>query len=209
MDEPFDFVRYFARVHEGTIWRRMQREMASWAGVRSSQRLLDVGSGPGRLIDELRQAGVAAVGADGDPRMGVQFRAMYPWPYVAAHAEKLPFATGSFDAVTAGNILFFLPMPLWALREMVRVARPGATIVVWNPSERMSVTAMERYVAGRSDIDSFERTHLPNWARVGESNRRWSGEELAELFGAAGLENFETKTTLDGLARYGRGRKPA
>jgi len=123
-------------------------------------------------------------------------------------AEHLPLAPAQFDGVLAGNLLFFLPEPTAALQEMVRVTRPGGIVVIWNPSEHMSRAAATDYVSRHPEMDDFEQKHIVNWAGVAEANRRWTMVELREMFLSAGLVEFDSRTTLDGLARYARGRKP-
>jgi demethylmenaquinone methyltransferase/2-methoxy-6-polyprenyl-1,4-benzoquinol methylase len=208
MNEPFDFVRYFVRVHQTPFYHNMHVGMAEFALLTPGMQVLDMGCGPGRLVEHLWQQGVAVVGADGDPCMVARARELYPQrPFVATLAEDLPFANGRFDTVLAGNILFFLDDPLAALREMGRVVRPGGRVVTWNPSEQMNLPAALDYITRHPEMTDFGRKHLVNWCGVAETNRRWSSDDLAALFAAAGLTNFETITTLDGLARYGRGER--
>ena len=45
---------------------------------------------------------------------------------VAGQAERLPFADGSFDALTFTYLLRYVADPAATLRELVRVLRPGA-----------------------------------------------------------------------------------
>ena len=62
-------------------------------------------------------------------------------------AEALPFVDGSFDAVLhVGGINFFSDKQK-AIDEMIRVARPGARIVVADESER-GARAYERFLPG-------------------------------------------------------------
>jgi ubiquinone/menaquinone biosynthesis C-methylase UbiE len=49
---------------------------------------------------------------------------------IQGEAESLPFADGSFDAVLSIGAFNYFNDPEGSLREMVRVSRPGATIVV-------------------------------------------------------------------------------
>ena len=201
------FARYFAAVQQTEVWQAMQLGMADFGNASPGKRVLDVGSGPGRLVAELRQRGVRAVGLDGDPQMGRRSRAVFGrLPMVLARAEQLPFAAQSFDTILAGNILFFLPNPVIAIREMVRLCRPGGYVVNWSPSERMSKQAAELYVSHQKGLDEFSKTHLVNWAQVAENNRRWSADDLAILFAEVGLTAFSSETTLGGLARYSRGQ---
>jgi ubiquinone/menaquinone biosynthesis C-methylase UbiE len=48
----------------------------------------------------------------------------------------MPFAEGSFDAVTTGDVLYHLEDPAAALREFARVLRPGGVVVVNEPAYR-------------------------------------------------------------------------
>ena len=52
--------------------------------------------------------------------------------------EALPFADSTFDAVTAVNSLFYAADMDSAMRELVRLLRPGGRVVVtaWGPPER-------------------------------------------------------------------------
>lgn len=48
------------------------------------------------------------------------------------HAQKLPFDDATFDAVTCLEALEFMPNPDAVIAEIVRVARPGALILITN-----------------------------------------------------------------------------
>ena len=207
-DSEFDFVRYFTRVQDTPFWHEMHVGMAEFSGVQPGMRVLDLGCGPGRLVDHLQALGVKAIGADGDPRMIEQAQKLYPErPYQLTKAEQLPWPDNHFNNTMAGNLLFFLPDPLIALQEMVRVTQSGGWVTVWNPSEQMSQTAAAQYAANQPQWDSFAQKHLVNWAGVAENNRRWSATDLQQLFTAANLTHFITETTLGGLARYAKGQK--
>jgi SAM-dependent methyltransferase len=47
-------------------------------------------------------------------------------------AGRLPFADGTFDAVTCLEALEFMPRPLEVLKEMIRVLAPGGLLLVTN-----------------------------------------------------------------------------
>jgi SAM-dependent methyltransferase len=109
------------------------------ARVTSGTRLLDAGCGAGllSLLASLRGAQVTAL--DASPGLLAIARQRLPAADVReGDLEGLPFADASFDAVTAVNSLFYADDMDAAMRELVRVVRPGGRVVVtaWGPPER-------------------------------------------------------------------------
>jgi ubiquinone/menaquinone biosynthesis C-methylase UbiE len=101
--------------------------------------LLDVATGTGRLPLALLEEGFAGqiVGLDlslGMLRQACEKLALYTdrVHLVWQDAAHLPFEDGTFDAVTCLEALEFLPRPLEALSEMVRVLAPGGILFLTN-----------------------------------------------------------------------------
>jgi SAM-dependent methyltransferase len=103
-------------------------------------RVLDVGCGPGTdtlpLAEMVGPAG-RVTGIDFDPAMVAEADRRTREAGVADRVEHcqgdataLPFGDGEFDAVRSERLLQHLRDPEAALREMVRVARPGGWVVV-------------------------------------------------------------------------------
>src|SRR3954447_25948034 len=107
------------------------------AGIEPGQRALDVGCGPGVLTARLVQrCGAESVSAV-DPSSSFVEAARERLPGVdvrEASAEDLPFADGGFDVALAQLVVHFMAGPVAGLREMGRVAVPGATVSasVWD-----------------------------------------------------------------------------
>jgi SAM-dependent methyltransferase len=109
------------------------------ARVTSGTHLLDAGCGAGllALLASLRGAQVTAL--DASPGLLAIARQRLPAADVReGDLEALPFADARFDAVTAVNSIFYAQDMAAAMRELVRVARPGGRIIVtaWGPPER-------------------------------------------------------------------------
>jgi SAM-dependent methyltransferase len=109
------------------------------ARVTRGTRLLDAGCGAGllALLASLRGAQVSALDASAALLKIVRQRV----PDVDAREgdlEALPFADATFDAVTAVNSIFYASDMAGAMRELVRVVRPGGRVVItaWGPPER-------------------------------------------------------------------------
>lgn len=94
------------------------------------RRILAVGCGPAEGLEWLAARG-PVVGLDVDP----SFATGAPrGGFLRASAEALPFAAHAFDTVVAFDVLEHLDDDASALREMARVAKPGARIVVTVPA---------------------------------------------------------------------------
>lgn len=95
--------------------------------AKAGERLLDVACGPGLLLCAAVERGIVASGVDLSHEGVALAKELVPAAAVQqGNAERLPFADGTFDHVTClGSIERFLDREL-ALREMQRVARPGA-----------------------------------------------------------------------------------
>jgi ubiquinone/menaquinone biosynthesis C-methylase UbiE len=101
--------------------------------------VLDVATGTGRLPETLLRNGFLGHIVGLDLSLGMLRRARSKLSaygdlvhLVWQDAGCLPFDDGTFDAVTCLEALEFLPRPLEALAEMVRVLAPGGVLFVTN-----------------------------------------------------------------------------
>jgi hypothetical protein len=114
--------------------------VAEQVGVGTGEELLDVATGSGNVALAAAARGASVTGLDLTPELlevarqraldaGVEVR------WIEGDAEELPFEDASFDRVTSCFGVIFAPRHGQAASELVRVARPGATIAftAWTP----------------------------------------------------------------------------
>ena len=115
-------------------------EVVAAAGVGPGMRVLDVGAGTGNAALPAAATGAEVVATDVTPELldvgerharehGLTLR------WEVADAQALPFADGEFDAVLSCIGAMFAPDHAATARELLRVCRPGGTVVManWTP----------------------------------------------------------------------------
>ena len=171
----------------GRYSSQLSVQMADLAGVRTGQRVLDVGCGPGTLTAELvARLGPEAVAAV-DPSSSFVEAARVRHPGVdvrQASAESLPFEDGAFDAAIAQLVVHFMADPVAGLSEMARVTRTGGVVAacVWDHAGDHGPLVLFWTAARALDYDVPDESELAG-TREGH---------LAELFEAAGLQDVES-----------------
>ena len=117
-----------------------------WAALGDARTVLNVGAGTGSYEPSDRQ--VLAVEPSGVMRA---HRPAGAAPCIAATADKLPFADGSFDAAMAVATIHHWPDPSAGLREMQRVA--GRVVVFTYELEALRQFWLTRdYLPGVVDL---------------------------------------------------------
>jgi arsenite methyltransferase len=108
--------------------RELTRQLLGTLGLRAGARALDVGSGTGASLAELREQRLRAFGIDYSRDLAAQ--AAEQSPVTVGDAELLPFAAASFDAVLAECVLSALPDKHAALQEIHRVLTRHGSLVL-------------------------------------------------------------------------------
>ena len=110
-------------------------QLATRIGVAPGERVLDVACGLGQWLSTCSKRGAIPSGVDLSERAIEMCRRSLPGgTFFAQPAETLPFDSASFDVVTCLGSLEHFVDPVAALKEMVRVAKPGARFVILVPN---------------------------------------------------------------------------
>jgi ubiquinone/menaquinone biosynthesis C-methylase UbiE len=119
--------------------RRSYRTLLTAAGVQRGDRVLDVGCGPGyfaRMLAGATGPEGSVVGIDAAPEMtehaSRRARHLANCRFQPGAAESIPFPDGAFDVVVSSLMMHHLPREqrARAAREMLRVLRPGGTLLL-------------------------------------------------------------------------------
>lgn len=199
----------------GPVIRPMGRrllEALPWDGAR---RVVDLGTGAGTHLPEIRRlaAGACVVGVDRSPGM-LELAREHGDPLVLMDGVELGLRDRSVDVVVMAFMLFHLDDPVVALREVYRVLRPGGVVGTVTWAEDPEIEASRVWEA-ELDAHGARDPLAPRPRRDEPLN---TPEKMIDLFSATGLEpekvwveRFEHHWGLDELSRmqmtFGRSKR--
>ena len=134
--------------------------------------------------------------------------------FTAADAMRLPFADGSFDAVTMSFGLRNVADMDAALREFARVTRPGGRLVVCEFSQ--PVNRPFRKVYSEYLMEALPRvarrvsSNPESYVYLAESIQAWPAQRaMAERIAGAGWGSVQWRNLSGGIVAVHRAEKPA
>jgi demethylmenaquinone methyltransferase / 2-methoxy-6-polyprenyl-1,4-benzoquinol methylase len=173
-------------------WRRF---LVSRIEVGSGDTTLDVATGTGAVAIEIaRGTGAHVVGLDQSPEMLAHARERINHAGLGdrielfeGRAENLPFADGSFAALSFTYLLRYVVDPAATMRELARVVRPGGVVASLEfgvPPRLLPRAAWELYV--RLGLPAAGALVSDGWREVG----RFLSPSIHELYANGGLERI-------------------
>jgi ubiquinone/menaquinone biosynthesis C-methylase UbiE len=164
--------------------------LAEAADLRAGSQVLDVACGSGNAAIAAARHGARVVGVDyvpgllEDGRVRAEAEGL-DVEFLLGDAEALPVDANSFDAILSVYGTMFAPDHERTASEILRVARPGATVALasWTPSG---------FIGEMFDVIS---SHVPPPAGI-RSPMLWGTEDhLVQIFGRGTLDIESTEQT--------------
>jgi len=167
----------------------LNHRLLAVAALQPGERVLEVGSGSG-ILCRLAAPAVApdglVVGIDIAPDMTAAARALagndgqgcLNLRFDTGPAERLPYATASFDAAFAARLLLHVEDRSASVEEMARVVRPGGRVVLMD------------WDFGTVAVDHPDRAltrRILEWRTDHHGGDNWSGRQLPGDMAAAGF----------------------
>lgn len=208
----YDLVNDILSVGQTRIWRNM---VVRAVNVSPGERVLDLAAGTGTSSAPFAAAGAFVVPCDFSLGMlEVGKRRQPELSFVAGDALHLPFRDGAFDAVTISFGLRNVQDTDRALREMLRVTRPGGRLVICefsSPVNRWLRTVYTEYLMKALPVIARRTSSNPAaYVYLAESIRAWPDQAaLAQRISAAGWGRVQWRNATGGIVAIHRAHKPA
>lgn len=221
----YDFIN---DVQSFGLHRRWKRRVVEMAAVRPGNRALDLCCGTGDIAFALAARGAAVVGLDfSEPMLAVADQrrsklqslqacagSVSPIEFIRGDAMRMAFPDETFDIITVGYGLRNLASWETGLNEMVRVARPGARLVVLDfgkPDDPLWRSAYFGYLKLFVPVVGLIFCRKAGaYAYILESLKNYPAQEgVALKMREMGLVNVRVVNLLGGAMSINYGEKPS
>ncbi|MCL6516682.1 methyltransferase domain-containing protein [Alicyclobacillus sp.] len=206
IQDPVDF---FDMVGQTQWHRAIQRTLIHWMGVRDTQHLLDVGCAAGWFAMQVSPRCGWVTGIDISPEMvrraelNAEDYRLDNVSFVVGDARDMPLPDAGFDWVTCIDLLHLIEEPERALREMLRVCRPGGQVILVNPTRQLNPWTAQAY-CDRHNLVDFDRDSFLSWATACARRPVMDLDTLRRIAAACGGVVESSMLLTDGLAVVSR-----
>ncbi|MFK8912521.1 demethylmenaquinone methyltransferase [Streptomyces sp. YS-3] len=193
------------------LWRK---EVAKAVDARPAQKVLDLAAGTATSSLPFAATGAYVVPCDFSLGMLKVGKDRHPHlPFTAGDATKLPFKDDTFDAVTISFGLRNVQDTDTALRELLRVTRPGGRVVIcefsqptWKP---FRTVYSEYLMRALPPVATAVSSNPDAYVYLAESIRAWPDQPaLAARLQRAGWTRVAWRNLTGGVVALHRGYKP-
>lgn len=207
----YDVTNDVLSLGQDRLWRRAVVQAVQ---AQPGECVLDIAAGTGTSSEPFADRGVRVVPADfslGMLRVGKRRRP--DLGFTAADAMRLPFADGSFDAVTISFGLRNVASAPAALEELRRVTKPGGRLVVCEFSQPVNGVVRKVYneylMRSLPSIARRVSSNPDSYVYLAESIQAWPAQrELGEVIAAAGWSDVAWRNLTGGIVALHRARRP-
>ncbi len=151
---------------------------------------LEVGIGFGDVSQRATDLGAKITGVDiGAKFVALAKRKMKKGHFLLASTEILPFKDNSFDIVVCSQVLRHVARPHEAISEMLRVVKPGGTIIITAPNKLFMPLGM--LMSKIQKYKGYENWFYP--AEIGRLFTKNGGKVVAQRYFHPFSDNFILK----------------
>jgi SAM-dependent methyltransferase len=208
-----DFDKAALRGEPSYVWRAGQQRRLEMviraAGDRIKGKILEDGCGVGMYVEHLSPFGGEVIGLEYDFERASEAHVDSPH-IINAAGESVPLPAGAFDLILSHEVIEHVQDDRAAIREMVRVLRPGGQIALFCPNRGYPFETHGIYWKGRYSFgNKLFVNYLPRFLRnqLAPHVRVYSRKDLQDLFEGLPVK-FVERTIIFGaydniIARFG------
>jgi demethylmenaquinone methyltransferase/2-methoxy-6-polyprenyl-1,4-benzoquinol methylase len=207
----YDLTNDVLSLGQTRLWRKA---VAQAVAARPGDRVLDLGAGTGTSSLPFAGAGARVVPCDFSLGMLREGKKRHPHlPLTAGDATRLPFADDAFDVVTISFALRNVQDTDAALREMLRVTKPGGRLVIcefshptWAPFRTVYTEYLMRALP---PVATAVSSNPDAYVYLAESIRAWPDQSaFAGRLRGAGWSKIAWRNLTGGIVALHRATKP-
>ena len=194
--------------------KRWRKQVTKLIDPKPGMEILDMAAGPGASSEPLYKAGAKVTSADFSQGMLDAGRKQRPYlNFQLADALKLPFGDNSFDLYTISFGLRNTHKTESALKEALRVVRPGGRLVVVEfsaPTWRPFRTIYTNYLMSALPWIAKKTSSNPDaYIYLAESIKAWPNQAaLASIIESSGWSQVTIKNLTGGVVAVHMASKP-
>jgi len=207
----YDIMNDLASVGQDRWWRS---HLVDALAPQPGEVILDLAAGTGASAAPIARSGAKVIATDLTEDMVRLGQSRHPHiPFVIADGLRLPYADGAFDAATISFGLRNVPDPELALRELLRVVRPGGTLVVCEFSTPTSAPTrlVHRQWLGHAIpfLTKVTSSDAMAYSYLCDSIMAWPDQHgLAAMLETAGWQDVQWRNLTGGIVALHRASRP-